>query len=62
MAGILGFLLLAWLFYVRRTIALAVLLAAIECSSTSAPLVLILCSIACYVGYANSLETSLRLY
>jgi hypothetical protein len=58
-AGILGFLLLAWLFYVRRTIALGSVTRGYRVLFNLCPLVLILCSIACYVGYANTLETSL---
>jgi hypothetical protein len=59
MAGILGFLLLAWLFYVRRTIALGSITRGFRVAFNLCPLALVLASIACYVGYANTLDASL---
>jgi hypothetical protein len=59
MAGILGFLLLAWLFYVRRTIALGSITRGFRVLFNLCPLALVLASIACYVGYANTLDASL---
>ena len=61
MAGVLGFLLLAWIFYVRRTIALGSITPGYRWIYNLSPLVLILGSIGCYIGYANTLETSLQL-
>lgn len=61
MAGLLGFLLLAWLFYVRRTIALGSITRGYRVLFNLCPLVLILSSIACYVAYANALDTSLAM-
>jgi hypothetical protein len=58
-AGILGFLLLAWLFYVRRTIALGSITRGFRVLFNLCPLALVLGSIVCYVGYANTLDTSL---
>src|ERR1700723_3544787 len=43
MAGVLGFLLLAWLFYVRRTIALGSVTRGYRVLFNLCPLVLILC-------------------
>jgi hypothetical protein len=59
LAGMLGFLLLAWLFYVRRTIALGSITRGYRVLFNLCPLALVLGSIACYVGYANTLDTSL---
>jgi hypothetical protein len=59
MAGILGFLLLGWLFYVRRTIALGSLKHGYRWFFNSCPLFLIAGSIVCYVSYANTLDSSL---
>lgn len=58
-AGVLGFLLLAWLFYVRRTIALGSIKHGYRWFFNSCPLFLIAASIACYVSYANTIESSL---
>lgn len=57
-AGMLGFLLLAWLFYVRRTIALGSITRGYRVFFNFCPLLLIVCSIGCYVGYANALDAS----
>jgi hypothetical protein len=61
MAGVLGFLLLAWIFYVRRTIALGSITHGFRWIFNLLPLVLILGSVGCYIGYASTLETSLEL-
>jgi hypothetical protein len=60
MAGILGFLLLAWLFYVRRTIALGSITRGPRMLINLCPFLLILASIGCYIGYAITLDTSLE--
>jgi hypothetical protein len=57
-AGMLGFLLLAWLFYVRRTIALGSITHGYRTLFNFLPLVLILGSIAGYVAYASKLDAS----
>jgi len=59
LAGVLGFLLLAWIFYVRRTIALGSITHGFRWIFNFLPLVLILGSIGCYVAYANTLDASL---
>jgi hypothetical protein len=59
MAGVLGFLLLGWLFYVRRTIALGSIKHGYRWFFNSCPLFLIAGSIICYVSYANTLDRSL---
>jgi hypothetical protein len=59
MAGVLGFLLLAWLFYVRRTIALGSVTKGFRWMFNLCPLVLVLGSVVCYVSYANVLDKSL---
>jgi hypothetical protein len=59
MAGVLGFLLLAWIFYVRRTIALGSITHGFRWIFNLLPLVLIVGSIGCYIGYANMLDTSM---
>jgi hypothetical protein len=59
MAGMLGFLLLSWVFYVRRTIALGSITRGFRWFYNICPLLLILGSVACYVTYANTLDTSL---
>ena len=59
MAGILGFLLLAWVFYVRRTIALGSVKTGYRTFFNLCPLILVLASVFCYVSYTNSLDTSL---
>jgi hypothetical protein len=58
MAGVLGFLLLAWIFYVRRTIALGSIKRGFRWLFNLLPLVLIFGSVGCYIAYANVLETS----
>jgi hypothetical protein len=57
-AGVLGFLLLAWLFYVRRTIALGSIKTGYRTFFNFCPLLLIAGSIVCYVCYANTLDSS----
>ncbi|HEY3936927.1 MAG TPA: hypothetical protein VGL97_05830 [Bryobacteraceae bacterium] len=58
-AGVLGFLLLAWLFYVRRTISLGSLQPGYRTFFNFCPLLLIAGSIVCYVCYANTLDASI---
>jgi hypothetical protein len=58
-AGVLGFLLVAWLFYVRRTIALGSITRGYRTFFNFLPLLLIGGSIGCYVGYAHALDNSL---
>ena len=58
--GVLGFLLLAWLFYVRRTIALGSIKRGFRWFFNVSPLLLILGSIACYVGYFRTLDRSVN--
>lgn len=57
-AGVLGFLLLAWLFYVRRTIALGSIRKYYRTFFNMTPLLLIGLSIASYVGYTRVLNSS----
>jgi hypothetical protein len=57
--GVLGFLLLAWLFYVRRTLALGSITHGFRWIINLCPLLLIAGSIVCYVSYANELDNSL---
>jgi hypothetical protein len=59
MAGVLGFLLLAWLFYMRRTIALGSIKHGYRWFFNLAPLVLIAGSVICYVVYASALDDSI---
>lgn len=59
MAGILGFLLLAWLFYMRRTFALGSITHGYRWFFNLVPLALIATSVICYVFYASTLEHSL---
>jgi hypothetical protein len=58
MAGVLGFLLLGWLFYVRRTIALGSITRYYRTLFNMTPLLLIAVSIASYVGYMRVLDDS----
>jgi hypothetical protein len=58
-AGVLGFLLLAWIFYVRRTIALGSIKRGFRWLFNLLPLVLIFGSVGCYIAYANVLEASI---
>lgn len=60
MAGVLGFLLLAWLFYVRRTIALGSIRRYYRSVFNFMPLLLILGSLGCYVGYSRALDASVN--
>jgi hypothetical protein len=55
-AGVLGFLLLAWLFYMRRTIALGSIRHGYRWFFNLAPLALIASSVICYVAYASTLD------
>jgi hypothetical protein len=59
MAGILGFLLLAWVFYVRRTIALGSVKPGYRTFFNLCPLILVFFSFICYVRYMNTLDKSL---
>ena len=59
MAGVLGFLLLAWIFYVRRTIALGSITHGFRWMFNLLPLVLIFGSVGCYIAYANTFQASL---
>lgn len=58
MAGVLGFLLLAWLFYVRRTIALGSITHGFRWIFNLCPLALVLGSVLCYVGYSTAFDDS----
>lgn len=58
MAGVLGFLLLGWLFYVRRTIALGSIRPGYRTFFNFTPLVLIALSVAGYVQYTRLLNAS----
>jgi hypothetical protein len=60
MAGLLGFLLLAWLFYVRRTIALGGISRTYRVFFNFCPLLLVLGSIGCYIGYTSALDASIE--
>jgi hypothetical protein len=57
-AGMLGFLLLAWLFYIRRTIALGSVTSGFRWFFNVSPLILIFGSIACYIAYSSTLDSS----
>jgi hypothetical protein len=59
MAGVLGFLLLAWIFYVRRTIALGSITHGFRWIFNLLPLASILGSVGCYIAYTNTLEASI---
>jgi len=59
MAAFLGFLLLAWLFYVRRTLALGSIKKGYRIFFNLCPLILVIGSIACYVSYTNTLDDSI---
>jgi len=59
LSGILGFLLLAWLFYVRRTIALGSLMKGFRFFINMLPLFLIIGTLAAYLGYSQLLQQSL---
>lgn len=58
MAAFLGFLLLAWLFYVRRTLALGSVTKGYRVFMNLCPLLLVIGSIFCYVSYNNTLDSS----
>jgi hypothetical protein len=58
MAGFLGFLLLAWLFYIRRTLALASITKGFRAVVNTCPLVLIFGSIYCFVSYMSTFDYS----
>jgi hypothetical protein len=59
LSGILGFLLLAWLFYVRRTIALGSLIKGFRFLINMTPFLLIVGTLAAYLGYSQLLQQSL---
>jgi hypothetical protein len=59
MAGVLGFLLLGWLFYVRRTIALGSITKYYRTLFNFTPLLLIGLSILSYVAYTRVLDASI---
>jgi diadenosine tetraphosphatase ApaH/serine/threonine PP2A family protein phosphatase len=59
-AGVLGFLLLAWIFYVRRTIALGNITHGFRWIFNLLPSVLIFGSVGCYIAYAGTLESTLQ--
>jgi hypothetical protein len=59
LSGILGFLLLAWLFYVRRTIALGSLVRGFRFLINMTPFLLIVGTLAAYLGYSQLLQRSL---
>jgi hypothetical protein len=59
MTGIFGFLLLGWIFYIRRTIALGSMKKGYRWIMNLSPIVLIVLSIVCFVGYTHLLDVSL---
>jgi hypothetical protein len=58
LTGILGFLLLAWLFYVRRTIALGSMIRGFRFLINMTPFLLIVETVACFIGYFRILGLS----
>jgi len=58
MAAFLGFLLLAWLFYIRRTLALGSITKGYRSFLNTCPLLLVLGSIYCYIAYMSTLDSS----
>jgi hypothetical protein len=58
LSGVLGFLMLAWLFYVRRTIALGSLVRGFRFLINITPFLLILGTLACFIGYFQILGKS----
>jgi hypothetical protein len=56
--GVLGFLTLAWLFYVRRTIALGSLVRGFRFLINITPFLLIVCTLASFIGYFQILGKS----
>lgn len=60
LSGILGFLLLAWVFYVRRTIALGSVTKGPRFIFNLLPFLLIVGAISCFVAYSHALEKSVN--
>lgn len=58
LSGVLGFLMLAWLFYVRRTIALGSLVRGFRFLINITPFLLIVGTLACFIGYFQILGES----
>lgn len=58
LSGILGFLLLGWVFYVRRTIALGSITRGPRAIINLLPVLLIGASIYCYIYYGRTLDAS----
>jgi hypothetical protein len=58
LSGVLGFLMLAWLFYVRRTIALGSLVRGFRFLINITPFLLIIGTLACFIGYLQILGKS----
>jgi hypothetical protein len=58
LSGILGFLLLAWLFYIRRTLALGSLVRGFRALINTLPLLLIVGTVASFIGYFHVLGVS----
>jgi hypothetical protein len=58
LSGILGFLILAWLFYVRRTIALGSLVRGFRFLINMIPFLLIVGTVASFIGYFQILGVS----
>src|ERR1700683_2160688 len=58
LSGVLGFLLLAWLFYVRRTIALGSLVRGFRFLINMIPVLLIVGTVVSFIGYLQILEAS----
>jgi hypothetical protein len=58
LSGILGFLLLAWLFYIRRTIALGSLTRGFRFLINTIPLLLIVITVFCFLWYFKILGSS----
>lgn len=58
LSGVLGFLLLAWLFYVRRTIALGSLVRGFRFLINMIPFLLIVGTVASFIGYFQILGES----
>src|SRR6266849_5980717 len=58
LSGVLGFLTLAWLFYVRRTIALGSLVRGFRFLINMIPFLLIVGTVAFFIGYSQILGKS----
>jgi len=58
LSGVLGFLLLAWLFYIRRTIALGSLVRGFRFLINTIPFLLIVGTVASFIGYFQVLGAS----